>query len=267
MNERIEMARAKKAGAEDHPEGMMARAGGIARDNPVAAGGAVVMALTGCLIIANAVSLQPGRHPAPFFVTRDRPQVIEPDDRRGGAVPEASALVLDLQKGLRRIGLYEGPLDGLMGPATERAIRHYERLQGRMETGEASDGLLAVLTLQGSEPLSGAAPMPRPKPGSPTSRIASVTSERVEEVAMPLQSPAAAGEEKAAAEPVDKRLGRIQKLLSDLGYGPLSADGVMGQNTSAAIRRFQLDRGLPITGELSDAVLDRLEMVSGEKID
>ncbi len=263
------MARGRKTSVEDHPEGMMARAGGVARDNPVAAGGAVVMALTGCLIIANAVSLQPGRHPAPLFTTRDRPVAVEPEDRRGIEVQQISTLVLDLQKGLRRHGLYEGPLDGLMGPATERAIRHYERLQGQLETGEATEGLLALLTLQGtetgtyapseagSEAQSASATMvvPRPKPGSYDRSLRSTA---------PIP-PAAI--DTPPSQPVDTRLARIQQLLSDLGYGPLSADGVMGANTSSAIQRFQLDRGLPITGELSPAVIERLEMVSGQKID
>ncbi|MEP2724270.1 peptidoglycan-binding domain-containing protein, partial [Roseibium sp.] len=68
-------------------------------------------------------------------------------------------------------------------------------------------------------------------------------------------------------EPENPRLARIQQLLSDLGYGPLSTDGVMGDNTSSAIQRFELDRGLPITGELTPAVVERLEMVSGKRVD
>ncbi|MEP0234176.1 peptidoglycan-binding domain-containing protein [Roseibium sp.] len=242
------MARGKKADFEEETDGMMARAGGIARDNPVAAGGAVVMALTGCLIVANAVSLQPGRHPAPFFATRDRPQAIEPDDRRGIVVQEVSALVLDLQTSLRRIGIYEGPLDGLMGPATERSIRHYERLHGRLETGEATDELLALITLQGAVVAASGPPVPRPKPIGASALAAKTVS------APPL-------------EPENPRLARIQQLLSDLGYGPLSTDGVMGDNTSSAIQRFELDRGLPITGELTPAVVERLEMVSGKRVD
>ena len=247
------MARGKRTVVEDEADGMMARAGNIARDNPVAAGGAVVMALTGCLIVANAVSLQPGRHPAPLFATRDRPQEVESRERRGIEIQQVSTLVLDLQGSLRRIGLYEGPLDGLMGPATERAIRHYERLQGRMETGEATEGLLALITLQGSQPVSDAPPLPRAKPVP--GAVEAI--KPVEDAITPPPPPA----------PLDSRLARIQQLLSDLGYGPLSADGVMGENTSSAIRRFELDRGLPITGELTPGVIERLEMVSGKKID
>jgi peptidoglycan hydrolase-like protein with peptidoglycan-binding domain len=248
MSGRKTMARGKKAKAEEDPEGVVARAGGFARDNPVAAGGSVVMALTGCLIVANAVTLQPGRHPAPFFATRDRPQMIEPEDRRGIEVQEVSALVLDLQNNMRRMGIYEGPLDGLMGPATERAIRHYERLQGQLETGEATEALLAVMTLQGGAPAVDGPPVPRSKPFA----------------AAGLPSDPEPG---LIDQPGNPRLARIQQLLADLGYGPLQADGVMGGNTSSAIQRFELDRGLPITGQVSARVVDRLEMVSGKKVD
>ena len=59
---------------------------------------------------------------------------------------------------------------------------------------------------------------------------------------------------------------RIQKALSELGYGPLKADGLMGANTTAAIKRFEFDRGLPMTGTPGPKVIERLEMVSGRKL-
>lgn len=235
----------------DDEEGMFARAGGIARDNPVAAGGAVVMALTGCLIVANALGLQSGRHPAPLFVTRDRDEGVArsapADIRRSAQVQEISSLVLDLQTALRRSEIYEGPLDGVNGPATERAIRHYERILGRVETGEPSEALLANLLLNGASAPAGGIPAPRPKPGATAQSVP----------AEPAGAPTAVE---------DPRLAAIQQLLSDLGYGPLSADGVMGDNTSAAIQRFELDRGLPITGRPTPQVVEWLEMVSGEKV-
>lgn len=222
----------------------------IARDNPVAAGGMVVMALTGCLIVANALGLQSGRHPAPLFVTRDRadvPAMIEPADRIGVETQVVSPLVLDLQTAFRRLGLYEGPLDGLNGPATERAIRSYERSQGRAETGKPSEALLALVTLNGVTPQSSYIPVPARKPG--TTRSAAVTVENSR------QDP-----------PSDPALLQVQQLLSDLGYGPLRADGLIGENTASAIKRFELDRGLPITGRLTPEFIARLEMVSGQKI-
>lgn len=234
-------------------ETLMSRAGHVALDNPVAAGGTVVMGLTACLIVANAVGLQPGQHPAPLFTTRDRPdatQLPEPDGRRPGPqIQEISTLVLDLQISLRKISLYEGPLDGLNGPATERAIRAYERHAGMPETGEASEALLALVTMQGAAPLDGPSlPVPRAKPG------ASGTVSRP------------ADEASAVDVDSDPKLMKVQEVLSELGYGPLKADGVMGANTTAAIRRFEFDRGLPMTGELGPKVIERLEMVSGRQL-
>lgn len=230
----------------------MSRAGSAARDNPVAAGGTVVMGLTACLIVANALGLQSGRHPAPLFSTRERPSdmlVPEPDGRRGDVqIQEISTLVLDLQISLRRIGLYEGPLDGLNGPATERAIRAFERKAGQVETGEANEALLALVLLKGDAPLEASLPIPRPKPGY-SGTLAP-----------------ADGASDAAAVDADPVLMRMQKTLSDLGYGPLTADGLMGANTSAALKRFELDRGLPLTGEPNAKTIERLEMVSGQKL-
>ena len=42
------------------------------------------------------------------------------------------------------------------------------------------------------------------------------------------------------------------------GYGPLVVDGSSGPDTRNAIRRFELDNGLDISGTANQAVLDRL---------
>ncbi|MBO6928131.1 MAG: peptidoglycan-binding protein [Roseibium sp.] len=246
------MAKAKKkATASKGNETFMARAGHVAFDNPVGAGGAVVMGLTACLIIANALGLQQGRHPAPLFSTRDGTDTVqlpEPDGRRGDVqIQEISTLVLDLQISLRKIGLYEGPLDGLNGPATERAIRSFERRTGQIETGKASESLLALIHMHGEATVTQQTPVPRRKP-----RFSGTTAAKPGEAIPPVDA--------------DPRLQRVQKTLSDLGYGPLKADGVLGSNTADAIKRFELDRGLPLTGELGPKVIENLEMVSGVTI-
>ena len=47
----------------------------------------------------------------------------------------------------------------------------------------------------------------------------------------------------------------LQSLLSRLGYAPGPADGVPGQRTADAIRRFERDMGVPETGDASFRVL------------
>lgn len=250
------MPRSRGQKQTEKSESLIDRAGGFARDNPVAAGGTLVMALTGSLIVANALGLQPGRHPAPLFSTRDQGQV-QPQETVSVPVQQMSPLVLDIQLELRNQGLYEGPLDGVNGPATERAIRHMQRNLGKMENGEPSEALLAAMSLNKTanettltQPVTSYAPIPRRKPG----RIVGA-------------SPDTSFDEQPVAQPPrDARLANIQRLLAELGYGPLQADGAMGENTSAAIRRFELDRGLPLSGEPSLEVVRHLEKVTGQRI-
>ncbi|HET7715773.1 MAG TPA: peptidoglycan-binding domain-containing protein [Bauldia sp.] len=50
----------------------------------------------------------------------------------------------------------------------------------------------------------------------------------------------------------------VQRALNLIGYGPVPEDGIAGEATTGAIRRFELDHGLPITGAAGDTVIDRL---------
>jgi osmotically inducible lipoprotein OsmB len=54
----------------------------------------------------------------------------------------------------------------------------------------------------------------------------------------------------------------IQAGLQRLGYNPGAADGRMGPNTSAAIRKYQQDNGMTVDGRPSQAVLDSIRSKS-----
>jgi hypothetical protein len=49
-----------------------------------------------------------------------------------------------------------------------------------------------------------------------------------------------------------------QQALLDLGYQIGAVDGLIGANTRAAVRAFQKQQGLPVTGEPSEELLERL---------
>jgi peptidoglycan hydrolase-like protein with peptidoglycan-binding domain len=51
---------------------------------------------------------------------------------------------------------------------------------------------------------------------------------------------------------IDNYIFQIQKKLKALGYDPGSPDGVFGRKTKSAIKRFQRDNGLPVTGQIDD---------------
>jgi len=49
-----------------------------------------------------------------------------------------------------------------------------------------------------------------------------------------------------------------QKALKTEGYDPGPADGIMGARTKEALGLYQTDKGLPVTGELDEATLEKL---------
>ena len=63
-----------------------------------------------------------------------------------------------------------------------------------------------------------------------------------------------------AAAP-DKQVAAVQDALAKAAYGPVRADGVFGRQTRDAIVRFQQDHGLPVTGDISDALVVELRAV------
>lgn len=228
--------------------------GAAALDNPVAAGGWLVMVLTGFLIIANATAFQSGRHPAPLVATRDRaspPAEVAPaaPDR---ATLQTQKLVRDIQVELRRLGMYEGPLDGLKGPATERGVRAYQRARGLNETGRVDEALMARLALDTGDGVNG--PDAPPLPPVPPASVPEATS------ATSSTAPS------AALSPERARIVGIQSALAELGYGPIEVDGYAGEQTSNAIRRFELDRGLPINGAITGRIATELEKVLGRPL-
>jgi hypothetical protein len=50
----------------------------------------------------------------------------------------------------------------------------------------------------------------------------------------------------------------VQKMLNRLGYDLGRADGVLGEKTKNAIRRFEATHGMDISGAISDDLIDSL---------
>jgi hypothetical protein len=62
----------------------------------------------------------------------------------------------------------------------------------------------------------------------------------------------------ASTAAAKKTIQAAQERLLALGYQPGSADGVMGARAIAALKKFQSDHGLPVTGQLDRKTLDVL---------
>ena len=66
--------------------------------------------------------------------------------------------------------------------------------------------------------------------------------------------PAAVPKPKAATPNVYE----VQKLLDEQGYDPGAVDGSFGDRTARAIRSYQQNNGMTVTGKVSPELLDRL---------
>jgi hypothetical protein len=62
------------------------------------------------------------------------------------------------------------------------------------------------------------------------------------------------------------RIAAVQRALSEYGYGQLRASGTFDEQTSAAIQKFESEHKLPVTGRLSDRLLNELAAMTGHPI-
>ncbi|MEG6510114.1 peptidoglycan-binding domain-containing protein [Methyloligella sp. 2.7D] len=145
-------------------------------------------------------------------------------------VQEAStALVTAIERELSVRGYDTGNGDGVVTDALTNAILAYQRDSGLPETGTPTDGLLRNIVLGVSVADAG---------GSGTAGEAS-SSEAI--------------------------VRAVQETLGDLGYAPGPIDGMMGENTRKAIIAFQKDRRIAQSGEITPALLEEIELVSGRQ--
>jgi peptidoglycan hydrolase-like protein with peptidoglycan-binding domain len=64
-----------------------------------------------------------------------------------------------------------------------------------------------------------------------------------------------------------RRVAAVQRALTEYGYGQLKPTGNVGSDTAAAIQRFERERKLPVTGQVSDRMVRELASVTGRPID
>jgi Putative peptidoglycan binding domain len=63
------------------------------------------------------------------------------------------------------------------------------------------------------------------------------------------------------------RIAAVQRVLSDFGYGQLRVSGTLDEPTRAAIEKFEGEHKLPITGRLSNRLLNELAAMTGRPIE
>lgn len=64
-----------------------------------------------------------------------------------------------------------------------------------------------------------------------------------------------------------RRVASVQRALAEYGFGQLKPTGTVGSDTQAAISKFERDRKMPVTGQMSDRLVRELTAVIGHPID
>lgn len=204
-------------------------------------------AAVSALVAVNATYMQPGKHPAPLFQTRapggqlaalmhrEVRTVSAGTDLHYPPLVADRALISEVQSMLAVKGFYHGLVDGVDGPETRAAIADYERGINVSPTGEPSVKLLARMRMdqlvkEELVPLPARAPAANPSPETPAATSAIAATQVLS----------------------------VQQAMNSFGYGPVTADGVFGDETSAAIQRFEMNQGIPLTGRMSDDLIVRL---------
>lgn len=100
-------------------------------------------------------------------------------------------------------------------------------------------------------------PMPRPRPADGQASAPAVAAPARPRSADPLANLIVASQRVAA----------VQRALTDYGYGQIKPTGAIGPETQAAIQRFERERKLPITGQMSERLVRELGLATGRTIE
>jgi hypothetical protein len=112
-----------------------------------------------------------------------------------------------------------------------------------------------------------------PKAADPLGNLVKATSAAPAPPAAPssvLRPPApipASSRNDAVASSGLRRVAAVQRALTEYGYGQLKPTGTVGSDTQAAIQKFERERKLPVTGQMSDRLVRELAAVIGHPID
>jgi Putative peptidoglycan binding domain len=202
--------------------------------------------------------------------------------RRGAA---AAAMQTTEQRNLAiRILLYS-PKDLIAGVVAFAAVSAIIANAMLMQAGHHPSPMFGMAVPLASVPLH---PLPRPRPLEAAMRPADVklgdirpaelkpvaAAPSAAKTASPTTArPPAATPVSSRGDPVaeliiaTRRVAAVQRALTEYGYGQLKPTGTVGSDTLAAIQKFERERKLPVTGQVSDRLMRELSAVTGRAID
>ena len=185
-------------------------------------------------IIANALFLQAGHHPSPMFGS-----VV--------AVPTAGLAPASPLPRPRPVELATKPAD----------TSPQESKPAELKPAESKPAELKPVEIKPAEPKAA-----EPKSADPLANLVKATAATPVTASVP-RPPAPIPTAAQGA----RRVAAVQRVLTEYGYGQLKPTGTIGSDTQAAIQKFERERKLPLTGQMSDRLVRDLVAMTGHPID
>jgi peptidoglycan hydrolase-like protein with peptidoglycan-binding domain len=159
------------------------------------------------------------------------------------AAPSGSSNVRNTQRCLQRLGYFNGPITGNLGPLTKNAITRFQQANGLPAIGSVGPRTQQLLQ-------SRCQVVSRPRPTRPR-------------VSPPVSYPPYGGDLRIGSRGLDVE--NLQQNLQRLGYYSDRITGYFGEITKQAVIRFQQASQLPVTGVADSRTLQKIDFrISGE---
>jgi hypothetical protein len=177
-------------------------------------------------IVANALFLQTGPHPAPMF----------------GSVVTLPAAALTPISPLPRPRPVEAMIRPVESAPVEPKSAEPKLTEPKLAEPKTSDPMANLVKATAGSPVT-TSTVPRPPASIPL------------------------GSHEGALTPAQRRVAAVQRTLTEYGYGQLKPTGTMSADTLAAIQKFEHDRKIPVTGQITDRLVHELVAMTGRPIE
>jgi Putative peptidoglycan binding domain len=205
--------------------------------------------------------------------------------RRRGA--HAVAIEPDAERGLVMRILLHSPKDMAAGALAFAAVSAIIANALWLQAGRHPSPMFRASVAMPAAPVAAANPLPRPRPldADVTAFEAKLNEPKAPDapgnlvktnsapaavpaaVARPPAPIPAASRADAIAGSGSRRVAAVQRTLTEYGYGQLKPTGTVGSDTQTAIQKFERARKIPVTGQMSDRLVQELTAVIGHPID
>ena len=205
-----------------------------------------------------------------------------PRRRRG-----ANAVEVDAERGLAMRILLHSPKDMVAGAFAFAAVSAIVANALFLQAGHHPSPMFGSVVAM---PAAGPLPRPRPfeadiaafeaRPAEPRltdPRLADPLANLVKATSAPQEAPSnivrppapipASSRADTIASSGSRRVAAVQRALTEYGYGQLKPTGTVGSDTQAAIQKFERERKIPVTGQMSDRLVRELVAMIGHPID